>query len=152
MKYADYQPTGFDPCGLSLPDRQDWLVLPVSRNRDTGDPLTLSNFEMALEALGGESETVEIHRFGHWGVGWFEIILAHPDRETEVDEIEGALADYPVLNDEHFSELEWEMKYEAWENEGMRERIRLCDKAGVSIFAARRDEIPEDVDQFIELY
>ena len=45
------------------------------------------------------------------------------------------------------------MKGEAWENGGMKERIRLCDKAEVAIiFAARRDEIPEDVGQFIELY
>jgi hypothetical protein len=79
---------------------------------------------MALEILGGESETCEVHRFGHWGPGWFEIIILHPDRESEADEIEGALANYPVLSDDDFSGLESEETFEAWQHGAQREWAR----------------------------
>jgi hypothetical protein len=79
--YSQYRPTGFDSRGLGLPDRQDWLVLPVIQTRDSG-PLEQSNFASALKAVGGESETVEVHRFGHWGPGWFEIIIVAPGSEA----------------------------------------------------------------------
>jgi len=62
--YSQYAPTGFDRSRAFLSDRQAWLVVPVSRNRDS-NTLAESNFDAALEMLGGESDTVEVHRFGH---------------------------------------------------------------------------------------
>ena len=108
-RYGDFRPTVFDPCGLGLEDRQDWLVLGVSRTRDS-EALTESNFESATKTLGGEGENVEIYRFGHWGPGWFEIIIIRPgSKEADVgEEIEGALADYPVPDDEDYSQRESE--------------------------------------------
>ena len=103
--YKDFRPTQFDSAGLALDSQQDWLVLTVTRTRDS-EALEQSNFRTALEILGGESDTCEVHRFGHWGPGWFEIILLHPDRAQEADEIEGALAHYPILSDDDHSELE----------------------------------------------
>jgi hypothetical protein len=93
--------------GLGLSDRQDWLVLPCSRTRDS-EALDRANFDAALESLGGWSDTVETHRFGHWGPGWFGLILVKPGTEAEriAREIESALADYPVLDDERLSEYE----------------------------------------------
>ena len=96
--YSQFRPTAFDPEGLGLPDRQDWLVLPVIQTRDSG-PLEVSNFRVALQQLDGESNTVEVHHFNHWGPGWFEIILAHPSREADVTAIEESLEEYPVLDD-----------------------------------------------------
>jgi hypothetical protein len=66
-KYKDYSPTEFDCKGLNLPDKQEWLVVPVMQTRDSG-PLELSNFRTALKMLCDESENVEVHRFGHWGL------------------------------------------------------------------------------------
>ena len=106
--YSQFQPTGFDHKGAFLPDQQDWLVVPVSQTRDSG-PLAQSNFAIALEMLGGKSETVEVHRFGHWGPGWFEIILVNPDDKERVkiaNEIEASLENYPVLSDEDYSRRE----------------------------------------------
>ena len=80
-----------------------WRPCPVLR--DSG-VLTESNVACALTALGGESDTVQVHRFGHWGPGWFEIILIDPSDEVRVREaeaIEAALADYPVLDDEDWT-------------------------------------------------
>lgn len=144
--YSTHQPTGFDPKGAFLPDRQLWLVLPVSRTRDSGC-LDESNFAAAVKLLGGESETVEIHRFGHWGPGWYEIILIDPLDAAAVkvgEEIESALADYPILNEEDFSEREWNLAAETWANMSVRERVEILQERGGSIFAARRDELPRD--------
>ena len=137
ITYSEFTPTSFDTVGLGLPDRQDWILVPVGRNRDS-DCLDESNFETALEILGGESETIEVHRFGHWGCGWFDIILAHPDRENEVEEIESALENYPVLDENDHSERQYHAVNDVWEHMCMHDRIEFAVKNGHSIFAARR--------------
>lgn len=126
-RYADWKPTQFDTAGLGLEDRQDWFVAPVSRTRDTCDALTLSNFEAVLSLLGGESETVEVHRFSHWGPGWFEIILAAPCHEAALHDIQARLEDYPVLNEDRMAELECEQEDEDWQAWG---RARACTRHG----------------------
>jgi hypothetical protein len=91
-------------------ERADWVVVPVGRNRNS-EILQESNFDVALERLGGESKNVEIHRFGHWGCGWFELILVNPKSKKHVKialEIKNDLDDYPVLDDSDFSERERE--------------------------------------------
>lgn len=111
--------------------RENWLVVPVARNRDSG-PLDESNFEAALEMLGGESETVEVHRFGHWGPGWYEIIIAHPSLASKVDTIHDRLENTchhrfihnvwtPALDEEDLSRRESEALDEDWVNWGRRD-------------------------------
>lgn len=116
-RYGDFRPTAMDSRGLALPDRQDWLVCPVSRTRDS-DTLTESNWATQLALLGGESETVEIHRFGHWGPGWFEITLIDPADTARVDTVEQkvyhALNCYPVLDDDDYSSREHEEYLNSW--------------------------------------
>ena len=145
--YAKFIPTPFDRAGAFLSERQDWLVVPCGRNRDSG-PLEESNFHVALEHLGGESDDVEVHRFGHWGVGWFEILLVRPDSHTArlAEEIESALAEYGVLDETDFSQRETECAAESWQALNLRDRITQCKRDGVSIFAARRDELPQGID------
>lgn len=116
--YKDFAPTGSDPRGLALDDQQNWIVVPVRRNRDSG-PLDESSFAAALEILGGESETCEVHRFGHWACGWFEIVIVSPERAAEVEDLESSLENYPVLNDEDFSQREHDDYIESWDNCGM---------------------------------
>lgn len=131
-------------------DYKDWFAL-LSKTRDS-DPLTVSNFECALDLLGRESKNIQVRSFNHWGCGWIETIFVKPNtKEAEIAEsIEAALSDYPVLNDEDFSNREWQHKSDYWKLCGMKERIRLCKKARVSIFSARSEYIPENVDQYIE--
>lgn len=101
--YHEFQPTSFDPKGLNA-DRHnigDFLVFPVTQTRDS-TILDRSNFAVALEALGGESPDVQVHRFGHWGPGWFELILINPtnaDKITIAESLEASLSDYPVLDE-----------------------------------------------------
>lgn len=148
MKYQEFRPTGFDPRGLGLPDRQDWRVLEVFRNRDSS-LLGESNFEIACNILGEESEdSYEVHRFGHWGPGWFEIILVNPENAQTMaaaDEIERALADYPVLDDGDYSRRTWEAVQETWQRASIKERLYYLSRSGggCSMFAVRRDEVPE---------
>ena len=145
--YKDYRPTQFDSRGLAG-ERMGiggFKVLPVIQTRDSR-PLERSNFESALEIMGGESEDVQVHRFGHWGPGWFEIILVKPEKELleRAGEIVCALENYSILDEAHYSDLAFDEASEYWGSIGMRERIEICKRFDVSIFASRRDEIPED--------
>ena len=144
MLYKDYQPTIFDHKGYHLPDRQGWLVAPVGQNRDSGT-LARSNFRVVLADLGGESDNVEVHRFGHWGPGWFEIIIVDPSSHAsaQVYGWERALEDYPIASEDDHSELHWGEICEYWENASLSDRIEICKDAGISILKARHDYVPE---------
>jgi len=140
----------------SLPDSYagaqwpDYFVF-LSQNRDS-DRLTRSNFTCGLEALGGESETVHVVREGHWAVGWVEWIAIH-ESDTEALKLADSMArkidGYPVLNEDHWSELEWNEAQDYWSSMSVRERAALCADAGVSIFAARHEYIPQDDSGYI---
>ena len=80
------------------------------RSRDS-EILEKSNFAVALERLGGESDTVLVARSGHWLCGWVEEILVHPSDVEAVAELQvivSELQQYPVLDDEDYSDREQE--------------------------------------------
>lgn len=151
MNYSEYQPTQFDH-HIRIEGRENWILAPVSQTRDSGI-LARANFQAVLEDLGGESETLEVHRFGHWGPGWYEIIIVSPERAKEVEEWEAALENYPVADEDLMSRMEWEEACETWEHMGLRDRIDECKRARVSILAARHDYIPEgiELERLVEL-
>lgn len=123
--FADYKRKA-ESFGSSLEDRDDWFVL-LYRSRDSAI-IDESNFAAALKSLGGESDTCEVVRFGHWACGWIEHIFLHPSRQAEGEAIEGALSDYPILDESNFSEREQETVLPAWESWGQREWARmLCE-------------------------
>lgn len=118
----------------------------LGQHRDS-DSVTRSNFIRGLELIGGESETVQIVRERHWAVGWVEWIAIHESDAAalaEADSIAAALHDYPVVDEDHLSALEWDEACEYWERMSVRERAEYCERAGLSIFAARRDYLPSD--------
>jgi hypothetical protein len=95
----------------------NWYVF-LGQHRDS-DALTRSNFRTALERLGGESETVQVIREGHWAVGWVEWIGIESSDENAVKlatEMECEIESYPVLDDEDFSQLESDEANEVWQN------------------------------------
>lgn len=154
--YKTFRPTPFDAAGIGSFGHGigEWLVAPVSQTRDSGT-LDRSNFRSFLRALGGESDTVQVHRFGHWGPGWFELILIDPADVKAVEmaeEIESALADYPLVDEDDHSALESEETYAYWQRMSVADRVHeigranvnASDSARISVFAARRDEMPED--------
>lgn len=154
--YSEFSPTAFDRPGAFLPDRQDWLVAPVSITRDSG-PLSTSNFETLraeLATLDPGNDDHEIHRFGHWGPGWFELILIRPDTPcaAAAESAESALSEYPVLNDADHSDREWQEIQEAWGYTSMRDRMVILARHGLSIFAARRDDVPQGLPYYDDFY
>lgn len=107
-------------------ERPDWVVS-VSRSRDS-DLMQESNFDAALEMLGGVGENVVVERFGHWACGWFELILVNPKSERHVQiakEIKESLEDYPLLDESDFSERESEYRseYAEYAKEGLTEAL-----------------------------
>jgi hypothetical protein len=81
--------------------------------------------------LGGEGDNVEVHRFGHWGPGWYEIIIVRPGSKAEVKgrEIEDSLEGYPILNENDFCEREQEAAQETWKHcYSVRDRVAYIRK------------------------
>jgi hypothetical protein len=152
--YSKFSPTPLDLSGLGCEDKQDWLVAPCGVNRDSGT-LYRANWKAQVKMLNdvdADGNDHEIHRFGHWGNGWFEIILVRPNTEcfTLCKEAEDALSDYPVLCEETFSQEETDDIQEYWKQLSVRERIGYINKANnVSIFASRRDDVPEGMDEHL---
>ena len=140
--YKDFRPTGVDR-HIYVSELEDWHVAGF-RSRDSSI-LENCNFAEALEMLGGESPNVQVHRFGHWGCGWFELILADPSKVAKVTEILASLESYPVLNESRYSQAIHEAVSGQWSNAPICERIRLCHEAEVSIFQARSESPCEEV-------
>lgn len=151
--YKDFQPSAWDTSSNFVAwgvinYLRDWYVCLTGRNRDS-DLLSESNFETALTILGGESETVEIHRFGHWACGWYELILVHPDLKDEVDKIEKQLDNYPLLDEEGYSDKSFTAACDLWVESDLEDRLHLLGSYGnlhTSIFAIRYETLPEGID------
>lgn len=94
----------------------DYYSSGVGQSRDS-DALERSNFACMLRELGGESDTVLVIHEGHWAVGWVEWIAVHQDDAVALqtaNEIAAALADYPIIDEDHFSSVEDTDANETW--------------------------------------
>lgn len=132
-QYKNWSPTQFDTKGLNCDDRQEWYVCPVIVTRDSG-PLATSNFkytENKLAKIDPDGKDHEVHRFGHWANGWFEILIVRPNTacyELAVS-IENSLADYPILDEMDYSDRECEEADRVWkECFSVKERIAYIRK------------------------
>lgn len=92
----------------------DYYVL-LGRHRDS-DALAESNFRKSVSLLKEVSPEEDdsgwiIARAGHWAVGWVELLLIHKDNLALVEvgnKITTDLDDYPVLDEDLYSELQIE--------------------------------------------
>jgi hypothetical protein len=107
-RFGDSRPTGFDRRHGSYADAEphvQWYVV-AGQNRDS-DALAKSNFEVAVSNLKAiNPECYHIHSFNHWGCGWYEVLVVDDNNNeacAEAERMLDALADYPVLDDEHYS-------------------------------------------------
>ena len=112
----------------------------LSRHRDS-DCLTNSNFETALTRLNAlppfetdddeKTSRFAVHE-GHWAVGWVEWIAIHQDDTAAVklaEEMEASLENYPVLDENDWSEREMEEANQVWKScYSERERIEYIRK------------------------
>lgn len=130
-RYAQWSPATNDATGLAIPDRQDWLVAPCISTRDDCC-LAESNWGILtrdVEAADEDGEDHEVHRFGYWACGWFEILLVRPDsKAAEVAAgIEERLNEYAILDEEDLCEREMLARTELWETLSLAERISVCN-------------------------
>ena len=90
------------------------------KSRDS-DCLELSNFDCIIAQLEEADPDGKDHRtesYGHWAVGWIEEIYVRPKSKCFdiASEIERALENYPVLDEEDYSRREQEEAEEIWRN------------------------------------
>ena len=109
--YSKFRPTQYDH-HITVDEQENWLVAPVSTNRDA-DMLAESNWETFLAGLKKFKayEDYQVHNFGHWGPGWFEIVLLNPENKKLIayaESVELALAKYPLLDEADYSNRQWE--------------------------------------------
>lgn len=84
-------------------------------------------------------------------VGWIRYLMLNPKKAPpalvkEALDIEEALKQYPVLNEDDYSERRQEAMDSYWRSEPLDQRVYWCHKAGASIFSARRDYVPTKVE------
>ncbi len=99
-------------------DRSGWLIGPVGRHRDS-DLIEESNFGVVTDRLhmvDPEGLDYEIHRFGHWACGWIEEIAYRPGSAVAslVETFRADLDGYPILDEDHLSELECAAENDNW--------------------------------------
>lgn len=109
IKYRDWAPTPFDQKGVGALDRQDWYVVTgIILTRDGGD-IDTHNFEQAAKMLqvAGDEHWATLS-FNHWACGWYNIIVVEPNTQAQriAEDIEEALEQHPILNEEEFIEEE----------------------------------------------
>jgi len=144
--YKDHVPTVFDSHICSELD--GFYIAPCSQSRDS-DTLTRVNFQVCQDSIlrASQHEDTEVHRFGHWAFGWYELLLIHPD-DTEAlkvaCELSASLEQYGCLDDEVWGAAELEAASEFWEGLSVSSRIDVLNRYNLSIFAARRDSLPDD--------
>lgn len=121
------------PCSY-YGEHPDWFQV-ISKSRDS-KIIEESNFRATLKALKKISEDgIIIETARHWGCGWIETLIIDPSNEKlvrEATEILNALADYPIVDDEDFSNLEREKLEAYWNRMPAKDRIALAKEYGGS--------------------
>lgn len=106
----------------------DWLVV-ATLTRDS-DCLSRSNFRCMVKLLGGKGNegtkgtqsingNLAIEEASHWACGWLQYLIINPAASELINEAESALGrldDYPVLDEEDWSELETEEANQIWKD------------------------------------
>jgi len=138
----------------------------VSRHRDS-DALSRSNWIVACDRLAqaagltgvpADDSAAPVYewRASHWAVGWVEYLMVRPEAPEavlqEARAILESLEDYPELDESHWSELEWEEAADYWVSMSVRDRALLIkdSHSSASLFAARRDYMPDDCGRVYE--
>jgi len=132
------------PDAVYYGDHPEWLIAVDLGSYRDADALTRSNYavvETLLRDADGNGESWHEETSRHWAVGWTANFAVAPgsQAETVLRDAVAQLDDYPVLDEDHYSELEFDEASEYWD--GLSLGLRIGDLAdnGESIFAARAD-------------
>ena len=111
IKFGEFRPTRMDERGLGSEGKADWFVMPIAQNRDS-NTIERSNFEVMQQCFSEKDEeqsSYEIHRFGHWGPGWFEILVFNPTNSVLLELAQSLKTQkdlHIVLDEDHWLQLE----------------------------------------------
>lgn len=132
----------------------DGNYLILSHHRDSC-LLDESNWDAVSSELFDADSSNHVYTFtaNHWGVGWIEHLILKSSApeylQQQAAEILGALESYPVYDEQDLGRRQIEWAEQEWERLDTEHRIALCRQARISIFAARRDELPSDPQGYI---
>lgn len=139
IEYQEWNPTGWDE-KIAIPGRDNWKIVAFrTRNSDLLEESNWYGFVERLSPVEGveniessDPSPAEIHRFGHWALGWFEIILVQPESEEEkiAEELYRKLEDYPVLDDEDYSQRCFDAAVDYWQDLSEEEKAEEWEKSG----------------------
>lgn len=132
-----------------------WALGPVIRHRDSPvlDKSNAAALRKALESVPEWAGQWEAMESNHWAVGWVEHlsyrVLDDAGCSTTLARFIRAWFDhlrddYPVADDDAYSEAEVEEAERTWKGLNIKERVELCKRYGVNVLAARRDYPPHD--------
>jgi hypothetical protein len=134
---------GFNPEG-------DYVICTQNRDSSILEQTNYKGVYRLLECTADVDAPVYDWRAGHWAVGWVEYLMVSRNAPAcilrEAAQILEALDGYPVLDDEAYSNAQFNAVYDYWESMPIAERVDYCRDSGCSIFGARNKyEIPEQV-------
>jgi hypothetical protein len=114
--YSTFRPTSYDAAGLGCPDRQTWLVAPVTICPNVAECADESNWQAQLNALSEvdpDGNDHEVCEFGHWATP-FDIVLVRPGTPAAecAQELAERLENCPILNEDDLSERESDLAYQ----------------------------------------
>lgn len=127
-----------------------WGMSHATRHRDS-ELLSQSNWDFIVRnitAIDPDQKHWEILQCSHSLVGWMDHLIFDTHYEPIVEllfELYNDERDYPVLDEMDYSERQYNTIYDYWKDCSLDERIDLCKDTGISIFVARKDDIPEEV-------
>lgn len=154
--YAGYSPDGH--------------IIVYSRTRDSdASLLEESNWNVMLQTLEdihGEADSMGYHsrpeeaaalyiwRAGCSMVGWVDYLTINPDKASDellraADDMLSSLKDYPLLDDQDYCNLQDEAIRDHWNGVLIYDRVDWCRENGCSIFAARHEYPPPEVEQHL---
>ncbi len=113
------------------PEMLAWYIV-ASVNRDS-DTIERSNWD-TMVALLGNGDGVTIERASHWACGWVDYLMVAPNNRKALREAiyaHSSLFNYPILDDDHYSEIEDEDCRLTWTNcYNAKERIEYFRQHG----------------------
>ena len=148
-RYSDFAYWGerplFDTWGV-------WKSQALTRDSQIISESNWTEILKALKEIEPEGENWEVFQASHWACGWIDQIIYNTECEAIVEklvELECAIDDYPILNEDDWSERESEAVQKYWSELSLNEKIEYCAENDTSIFAARLDYAPDKVDMYL---
>lgn len=124
----------------------------------SGEIMHKANFEalkrMAQqpEFIGEEDSFVELHarNFLVSRIDYLLIHPQHPNLEAIAQAVGYLEEEYPILDEELYSSMCWDAMCEAWQDMRLKDRIEYCTEAGLSMFSARSEDVPEALEETLK--